>query len=276
MSDDELLSIGEFARRTRLTPKALRIYDRIDLLRPRQVDEDSGYRRYSAAQIRAGQLIALMRAADLGLEQIGGVLSAAKRAPVFAAARLDAILAQSARRAADRGLLIRHIQATLREGDDPVFTIETRHVPARRVMSMQRRLHGDETDAFARHAKAVFAEHLAGAAPAGPFTLIFHGEVNAESDGPLEAILGCPEHIAPSDEVGIRMEPAHDEAYTPITKAQWAYPAILAAYDAVACSEPVRARGGSGLSCREVYRAEPDDVADDGLVCDVAFPLATR
>jgi hypothetical protein len=58
-----------------------------------------------------------------------------------------------------------------------------------------------------------------------------------------------------------------------ITKAQWEYPAILAAYDAVACSPEVTARPGSRLSCREVYLSEPDAITDDELICDIAFPL---
>jgi hypothetical protein len=104
--------------------------------------------------------------------------------------------------------------------------------------------------------------------------LIFHGIVDSESDGPLEAILGCPDDVQPSDTIGIRTEPAHDEAFTTITKAEWEYPAILAAYDAVSGSPEAVARTGSRLSCREVYVAEPGDIGDDDLVCDIAFPLA--
>jgi hypothetical protein len=89
----------------------------------------------------------------------------------------------------------------------------------------------------------------------------------------LEAILACPEDVQVTDLIGIRTEPAHDEAFTTITKAQWDYPAILAAYDAVACSPEAIARPGSRLSCREVYRAEPQAIDDDGLICDIAFPL---
>src|SRR5713226_5179842 len=47
--------------------------------------------------------------------------------------------------------------------------------------------------------------------------------VDEESDGPLEAVLGCPDDVQPTDVIGIRTEPEHDEAYTTITKAQWAY-----------------------------------------------------
>ena len=72
--------------------------------------------------------------------------------------------------------------------------------------------------------------------------LIFHGVVDAERDGPLEAVLPCPPEIQPDDIVGVRTEPSHEEAYTTITKAQWDYPVILAAYDAVACSLDVTSR----------------------------------
>jgi PPM family protein phosphatase len=39
-----LMGIGEFARRSLLSPKALRLYDELGLLRPSSVDPDTGYR----------------------------------------------------------------------------------------------------------------------------------------------------------------------------------------------------------------------------------------
>ena len=47
----KLLTIGEFARASRLSPKALRLYDELGLLRPVRVDEYSGYRYYSPDQL---------------------------------------------------------------------------------------------------------------------------------------------------------------------------------------------------------------------------------
>ena len=142
-----------------------------------------------------------------------------------------------------------------------MFPIRTRHVTAQRVMTIQRRLRAAETDDFVAEARAAFRGHLDGRAPTGPFTLIFHGIVDDESDGPLEAILGCPDDVNPSDLIGIRTEPAHDEAFTTITKAQWEYPTILAAYDAIASSPQATARPGGRLSCREVYVADPTPFA---------------
>lgn len=269
----QLLTIGDFARQTRLTAKALRLYDETGLLRPAGVDPSSGRRRYGTCQIRGGRLIGMLRGADLSLAEIRLLLADLDANRDLAIARLDRHLTELEARHTGRRFLIRHIHAILREEDHPMFPIQTRHVPAQRVMSIQRRLRVPETDAFAREAKAAFTAHLGGAPPSGPFTLIFHGIVDHESDGPLEAILACPVDAQPTDLIGIRTEPAHDEAFTTITKAQWAYPAILAAYDAVACSPEAAARPGSRLSCREVYIAEPPAIGQDEMICDIAFPL---
>jgi PPM family protein phosphatase len=52
------MSIGEFARRSRLSAKALRLYDDLGLLPPARVDEDSAYRFYDAVQLKQARLIA--------------------------------------------------------------------------------------------------------------------------------------------------------------------------------------------------------------------------
>ncbi len=272
-SAEKSLTTGEFAHQTRLSVKALRIYDEIGLLRPADVDPSNGYRRYSADQVRTAQLIKMLRGADLSLAEIRLLLDDLGEGRDLATKRLDRHLVELEARHTGRRLLVRHIHAILREEEPSMFTVQTRHVPAQRVMSIQRRLRAPETDAFVGEVKRAFADHLAGGEPTGPFTLIFHGIVDYESDGPVEAILGCADDVQATDLIGIRTEPAHEEAFTTITKAQWAYPAILAAYDAVACSPQASTRPGSRLSCREVYVAEPEAIEDDDLICDIAFPL---
>jgi DNA-binding transcriptional MerR regulator len=69
-----LLSIGEFARLAQVSPRMLRHYDQLGLLRPERVDPDTSYRAYSVGQLtRLHKLLALR---DLGftLEQIGVLL----------------------------------------------------------------------------------------------------------------------------------------------------------------------------------------------------------
>ena len=55
----DLMSIGEFARRSRLSPKALRLYDELDLLEPTRVDDGSGYCYYSASRPRPSTRLAV-------------------------------------------------------------------------------------------------------------------------------------------------------------------------------------------------------------------------
>ncbi|UQN29358.1 MerR family transcriptional regulator [Brachybacterium kimchii] len=67
---EDVLGIGELARRSGLSPKALRLYDASDLLPPRHVDPFTGYRRYGADQVGRALLIARLRGLGMGLERI--------------------------------------------------------------------------------------------------------------------------------------------------------------------------------------------------------------
>jgi len=64
------LIISRFAFLTGLSPKTLRYYDEIGLLQPHWVEEISGYRYYSVAQINLGVRIRQWRQMNLPLEDI--------------------------------------------------------------------------------------------------------------------------------------------------------------------------------------------------------------
>jgi DNA-binding transcriptional MerR regulator len=68
------MSIGEFARQSRLSAKALRLYDELGLLPPAQVDEDSGYRFYEPGQLKQARLIAALRQLQVPLAEIKAIL----------------------------------------------------------------------------------------------------------------------------------------------------------------------------------------------------------
>jgi PPM family protein phosphatase len=70
----KLLTIGEFARLSRLSPKALRLYDELGLLRPCRVDEWSGYRYYAPSQLERARLVGWLRRLGMPLAQIGAVV----------------------------------------------------------------------------------------------------------------------------------------------------------------------------------------------------------
>jgi DNA-binding transcriptional MerR regulator len=71
----DLLPIGTFARRCRLSVKALRHYDELGLLRPQHIDVGSGYRYYHRRQAPAAIAIALLRSLDVPLPVIRELLA---------------------------------------------------------------------------------------------------------------------------------------------------------------------------------------------------------
>jgi DNA-binding transcriptional MerR regulator len=74
--DDDLLSIGRFARLSGLSVGALRHYDELDLLRPADVDAFTGYRRYRRAQLERAREIARLRELEVPLDTIRDVVEA--------------------------------------------------------------------------------------------------------------------------------------------------------------------------------------------------------
>ncbi|MFE7134118.1 protein phosphatase 2C domain-containing protein [Streptomyces sp. NPDC057638] len=64
------LTIGAFARASRLSAKALRRYDELGLLRPASVDPYTGYRYYDETQLDQARLVAWLRRIDMPLVRV--------------------------------------------------------------------------------------------------------------------------------------------------------------------------------------------------------------
>ncbi|WP_371096980.1 MerR family transcriptional regulator [Streptomyces sanglieri] len=65
-----LLTIGAFAKASRLSPKALRLYDELGLLPPARVDPVTGYRLYDPEQLEQARLVAWLRRLGMPLARI--------------------------------------------------------------------------------------------------------------------------------------------------------------------------------------------------------------
>jgi len=76
-----MLSVGEVARRTGPTAKALRHYDRLGLLCPEQVSGD-GYRWYAEEQVAVARHIARLRRLDVPLDIVRACLDGASEGDV--------------------------------------------------------------------------------------------------------------------------------------------------------------------------------------------------
>ncbi len=69
-----MLNIGEFARLGQVSPRMLRHYDEIGMLRPERTDPSNGYRRYGARQLSRLHRILAFRDLGFTLEQIREIL----------------------------------------------------------------------------------------------------------------------------------------------------------------------------------------------------------
>jgi DNA-binding transcriptional MerR regulator len=213
-----LVSIGEFARRSRLSPKALRLYDELGLLVPAEVDAETGYRWYADTQLEQARVVAMLRRIRVPLARIRDMLALD---PATAAEEIRAYWVGTEAEHTAQRVLVGHLADRLHGKKSAMYEVTVRDMPARNLLSLMRHLHEDEVIPMGRE---LFIHRLArggvsrveGIAGA-PFT-IFYGEVSGDSDGPVEFCWPVPDDQA--DEIAarfpdltLRTEPAHQEAF---------------------------------------------------------------
>ncbi len=120
--DDDLLSIGRFARLAGLSVGALRHYDELDLLRPADTDRFTGYRRYRRAQLETARTIARLRDLELPLDEIREIL--AMDDPAERRRRLATHRARIEART-NRLTRLLHVVGRMTDGKDPIMTNTT-------------------------------------------------------------------------------------------------------------------------------------------------------
>ncbi|GAA3205087.1 MerR family transcriptional regulator [Nonomuraea helvata] len=222
-----MVSIGEFARMSRLSPKALRLYDELGLLVPARVDPDTGYRWYAATQLDQARMVAALRRIRVPLARIRDILA---MDAASAAEEIRTYWAGTEAEHAARRELVGHLVDRLHGEKSAMYEVTVRDLPARSLLSVVRRVHQDELvpmgrELFIHRLRRGGVPRIEGVAGA-PF-MIYHGEVSGDSDGPVEWCWPVPDDQADAiaarfPDLTLRTEPAHQEACVhPETPAQW-------------------------------------------------------
>jgi DNA-binding transcriptional MerR regulator/effector-binding domain-containing protein len=137
-----MFRIGDFSRVARVSARLLRFYDEIGLLAPAYIDQQTGYRSYTVAQLAQLNRITVLKDLGFNLEQIGEIL----RSPSLDAVELRRML-QLRRNDAERAVAmeaqrLRNIETRIAqiesEGALSVDDVIERAEPARELLSLRR------------------------------------------------------------------------------------------------------------------------------------------
>jgi DNA-binding transcriptional MerR regulator len=211
------ISIGEFARRSRLSLKALRLYDERGVLVPARVDPESGYRYYDTAQLDQARLVVMMRQLQLPLAAVKELLACD---PADAAKRIaeywrDAEAAHDARRH-----LADYLVSRLSGEKSVMYEVATREMPERSLLCLKRNVDERGMWAFGKEFIAILRKRPMPRIDGreGASVCIYWRWPSADSDGLIEWCKPVPRAEARAlaeryPELTLRTEPAHTEAF---------------------------------------------------------------
>jgi DNA-binding transcriptional MerR regulator len=267
--DPRLMPIGTFSATTRLSVKALRLYDEQGLLRPERVDQFTGYRYYALAQVPRAEAIRLLRSVDMPLDEIARVLAAnpetRSRLMVEHLERLEAGLAAQQQRIAAFTELV--------EGRKPLmpYEISQKELGDQHVASVSSEvtLEGAAAAVSGGFGAIMGALETAGVAPAGAPFLVLHDVIDAENPGTIEACVPVAGPFQPAAPVVSKHLPGGLAA---CTVHKGAYQEVAPAYHALSAWMSTNGWEPSGPP-REVYLNDPTTVPVGELLTEVVWPM---
>jgi effector-binding domain-containing protein len=268
---DDLVPIGRFSRMTRLSIKALRLYDEQGLLAPARVDPTTGYRYYSRSQVNRAEAIRILRMVDMPLDEIRDLL--AEHDPDFTSKRLAMHRERLAQRLADQERMLRFLERLIdREGGIMPYDVLIKQVPAQPVASLtvHTSLGNVGNDIPSGFATVIGAMTAAGVPPIGAPFLIYHDVIDEQTDGDIEICIPVPpaERAARDDiewkEIsgGTMAATTHRGPYDEVTPAYHAVTGWIHDHGHQITAPP-----------REIYLNDPRTVAPDDLLTEIQFPI---
>jgi len=233
----DLLSIGAFANISRLSLKALRIYNELGILEPRHIDPQTGYRYYEPVQLPRARMIRTLRDMDMPLAEIRRLLAVTDVSQAQAELIIRQYLEQRVRQLEQIQLLaVQFIQQLKPEANKMNLEVEIKEIPTQQIISITRHHKVDGlSEQIQQDCGALFT--LAGeqgANPAGAPFGIYHGPINENEDGPIETCLIVEGTITGKGDIEAKQLDGGKAACVVITGDQCHYPELLGAYDAAA------------------------------------------
>ncbi|HEY1635328.1 MAG TPA: MerR family transcriptional regulator [Acidimicrobiales bacterium] len=247
------LTIGDFSRITHLSVKTLRRYHEVGLLEPAEVDPQTGYRYYAAAQVPTAQVIHRFRELGMPVREVADVV--ATNDPEARAALIAQHLGRLENQLDQQRAAVSSLRRLL-QPDPPPMDVELRRVEATTVAAVVATVELDEILAWYGEAMGALDRTLgaAGVSSVGPPGGLYDNKLFTEDRG--EAVVYIPVADAPRlGRVRPFVIPAADLA---ITVHRGSHDDIDVSYGALGTYVSEHALGVAG-PVHEIYLIGPRD-----------------
>ncbi len=265
-----LVPIGRFSKMTRLSVKALRLYDDNGLLRPAHVDPSSGYRYYDIEQASRAELVKTLRTVDMPLDQIQEILDA--DSPDIAHKQLLAHRQRLGERLAAQERTLTYLE-TLIDQEEGIMSYQVEiieetalQVAATRMHTSKRHIAADIGTGFGALMQAMGRD---GVSAAGSPLIIYHDVIDDETDGDIEVCVPVGGKITGDSGVyerelegGSMAATVHRGPYEHMPAAYHALTGWIAEHGHEIAGPP-----------REIYLNDPRTVAPDQILTRIVFPI---
>ena len=244
---------------SRLSIKALRLYDQLSILQPRHIDPQSGYRYYEAEQLPRARMIRTLRDMDMPLATLRQVLAAFAISPAQAEALVRDYVSMRRKQLEQIQQLVPSFTQLIHQEMNPMsLEVNVKTIPTQQVLSVTRRVKVDKLESTIQETveqlKSMLAAQNTSAADA-PFG-IYHGTINEADDGPIEICLPVKGKPKVEGEVSLKQLEGGSAACVTLLAAQCAFPAVLNGYDTTA--EWIQKNGYEiAESPREIWHTPP-------------------
>nr|WP_321350811.1 MerR family transcriptional regulator [uncultured Methanoregula sp.] len=273
------IPIGKFSLITRLSPKALRLYDERGLLVPLVRDVITGYRYYTGEQIPMGVSIKTLCTVGFALDDVGAILAAKERQDSETIRRLFERKRREIRAEVSR---LQQIEAILESPDASLEVLYmslaepvVKEVAPLRVIS--KRDKGVYAEVICKLGQdlcgqlAIPENRSPAVTVTGPFMSIYHDDDYREKDADVECAIPVSGRVVITDQqIALRTIPG-GKALSAVYKGP--YTGLHGAWSRVMAYAEEREFAIAGQG-KELYYNEPGKVPDEELLTELQLPIS--
>jgi len=267
------ISIGRFSNMTRLSVKALRLYDARGLLRPAFTDPSSGYRYYDPDQAYQAEIIRVLRSIEMPLPDILEIVATDNDEVL--SARLQLHKERLQKRLEVQGVALGYLETMIESKEivtpyDVALSEESgQRIAAVKIHTSLAAIAGDIQAGFVTLMQGLGG---LGIAPTGAPMILYHNVIDQECEGDIEVAVPVGVEVSSERDVyGRELEAGKIASTVHLGR----YEGIGRAYNALTRWVSDNGYDIAGPT-REIYVNDPRTVAPSKLMTRLEFPVCTE